>query len=712
VNEGGCLDDASIDSIASESTGADGAEGDAEDRAMHRHLASCSACRRRLDSARDDAALLAELAASVTPGAVDTLGASSATADDPPGYALQEEIHRGSQGVVYRALQRATRRVVAVKVLHRGALATLRQRQRFEREAELLATLRHPNVVTVHDCGRTRDGGFFLVMEYIEGRTLDHWLESIGPLAHPPRRREALRDTLHRFAEIASGVAAVHQRGIIHRDLKPQNILIDDAGRPHILDFGVARPEHDDDGERDGRTMAGEFVGTLATAAPEQVSGDLRLVDTRADVYALGVILYRMLTALPPYELSGSLAAVIETIRTTEPVPPSQHNRIIDAELDRVVLHALAKDPTRRYDSAGALERDVRRHLAGDPVDAMHGGRLYLLRKALARHRAAVTVASLFVMVLAAFAVTMALLYAKADAANRARMNSLTAVLGIVQSEDLHRRIDEETASRLLARIEESLRGNLMDQGAEAWAHFRELGLRQLKRGDAAAALRQFETALDLIGRADPDDLASVADLNHQRGRALWFLHRFDDALVAYQRALAIERGRSDDESEFIATSLTHLGATYRALGRLDDAEESQRSALAMRRRLHGEDDHRYAASLNNLGVLLRERGRHQEALALFEEALAIARRKGAGSEGIGAALHNIGLQHAELGRLDLAERSLLEALDVKRTDLEDDHPSVVSTRRELEQIRAGGSRSAPSTAAEGPKAPARTPLP
>lgn len=697
MSELDCIDDALIDAIA---TGAAAAP------VVSAHIRTCAHCRQRLESARSDAALLAELATTVDPR---THAPAHQSDDDPPGYELQEEVHRGSQGAVYRALHRATRRIVAVKVLHRGALATVRQRQRFEREAELLATLRHPNVVTVHDCGRTRSGGFYLAMELIEGRTLDAWLDALDPEVHPPRRRAALRDMLRLFAAIASGASAAHQRGIIHRDLKPQNIMLDAAGDPHILDFGVARPEHGDDADLTTRTMAGEFVGTLAYAAPEQVSGDPSQVDTRADVYALGVMLHRMLTGAAPYALSGSLAAVIETIRNSEPPPPSARNSAIDPELDRVVLHALAKDPAQRYESAGALERDIRRYLAGDPVDAMRGGRLYLLRKALARHRAAVAIALFLVMLLAGFGITMALLYAKAEAANVARKDSLTAVLGILQSEDLHRRIDEETASRLLARIEESLRGNLMDQEADAWAHFRELGLRQLRRADAAGALRQFETALGMVEAADPGNRAAIADLRHQSGRALWFLKRYDQALVCYQSALDIERELSGEESEAIATSLTHLGATYRALGRLDEAEVSQRAALAMRGRLHGERDLRYAASLNNLGVLLRERTRHEEALALFEQSLSIARASGAGTEGIGAALHNVGLQHAALGRSALATTFLTEALAVKRSELEDDHPSVVSTRRELDRIRADGAAATPAPAAAAPPVQERT---
>ncbi|MBM4113404.1 MAG: tetratricopeptide repeat protein [Phycisphaerae bacterium] len=718
-----CVGDAAIDGIA---------EGREPTERERRHLDSCDSCRVRLESARRDAGLLAELAASACPrvsSAADPAGADADAAEEIPGYRLLGEIHRGAQGAVMRAVQTATQRAVAVKVLHRGALATARQRQRFERETELLATLRHPNVVTVFDAGRTRSGGFFLAMELLEGSTLDSMLESERARgAFPPARRAALREALERFAALASGVAAIHRRGIIHRDLKPQNIIVDRTGAPHVIDFGVARPEQGDGGAGGGAgdgaggsagdsrllaTLEGEFVGTLAYAAPEQVAGDPALVDIRVDVYALGAILHRMLTGRAPIELTGSIAAVVDAIRSAEPAPPSRWNPAIDGELDRVVLQALAKDPAERYESAGALERDVRRHLAGDPVDAMRGGRLYLLRKALARHRAAVIVASLFFVMLLGFGITMAMLYAKANAANLARQDSLTAVLGILQSEDLHRRIDEETATRLLSRIEESLRGNLMEQPADAWAHFRELGLRQLRRGDHTSALRQFETALRMVHSADPGNRRAIADLHHQTGRALWFLRRYDEALREYEASLALERELHGEPSEAVAAGLTHLGATLRELGRLDEAEAAQRRALEMRRRLHGPDDPRYGASLNNLGVLLRERGRHEEAISLFEQALRIARASDAGVEGIGAALHNLGLAQARLGRRDDAVRSLEEAIAIKRRELEDDHPSVVSSQNELARLRGDASTpTEPGAAPPAPTAPARTPPP
>ncbi|MFO0985170.1 MAG: serine/threonine-protein kinase [Planctomycetota bacterium] len=260
--------------------------GDGAAPELAQHVASCASCRSLSDRVRANNALLAELRPSAAES--EPAPASAALGLEFPGYTILGEIHRGGQGIVYRAVQQRTKRVVALKVLIEGSFASPVKRARFEREAELAAQLKHPHIVTLYDRGVTDDGRPFLAMEFVAGNPL-----SATPAPLPPERNARLR----LFVKICRAVAHAHQRGVIHRDLKPGNIVIDDAHEPHILDFGLARaasPLVHADGAP--LTMAGEFAGTLAYASPEQLARDAQLVDTRTDMHALGLILYEMLT--------------------------------------------------------------------------------------------------------------------------------------------------------------------------------------------------------------------------------------------------------------------------------------------------------------------------------------------------------------------------------------------------------------------------------
>ncbi len=311
-----------------------------------------------------------------------------------PGYQLLREIHRGGQGVVYRALQSSTGRKVALKVLLDGAFAGPLDRARFEREIKLLAALRHQNIVTIHDSGSVA-GRFYFVMEYVAGRPLDVYMSS------EPR---SIEQSLRLFLKICDAVNAAHLRGIIHRDLKPANLLVDEQGDPHILDFGLARldPAANDEEGRTTMTHTGQFVGSLPWAAPEQADGGPARVDMRSDVYSLGVILYQMLTGKFPYSVVGPMHEVVQRIVSDPPLSPRRLRPEIDDDLATILHTCLAKDRERRYQTAGELARDVQRYLHGEPLEAKRNSAWYMLRKSLQRFRLLLSVAALFVVLLAA----------------------------------------------------------------------------------------------------------------------------------------------------------------------------------------------------------------------------------------------------------------------------------------------------------------------
>ncbi len=365
-----------------------------------RHVASCPSCREALEQYRSAQAYFEEMregfvrtrslsvpvhflspeAGSDSPPAVAASDTDSAPGPDEvsiPGYRILREIHRGGQGVVYEAIQHSTNRTVAVKVLLDSPHAGLRARWRFEREVQLVAALRHPHIVVIHDSG-IASGRYYYAMDYVRGQPLDTHARLAGL---PTRRRIEL------FQQVCDAVACAHRRGVIHRDLKPSNILVSEAGAPCVLDFGLAKMLGED-GRQPGPavSMPGSPMGTLRYMSPEQTTGDHDAVDTRSDVYSLGVILFELLTGEPPYRLKGDPMACLQTIRDQDPPRPSRLSREVNSELDAIILKCLSKEPQRRYGSAGELADDLCAFLEGRPVCARSASSIYVIRKIAMRH--------------------------------------------------------------------------------------------------------------------------------------------------------------------------------------------------------------------------------------------------------------------------------------------------------------------------------------
>ncbi|MFH1109476.1 MAG: serine/threonine-protein kinase [Planctomycetota bacterium] len=322
------------------------------------------------------------------------------------GFRILEEIGSGSQGVVYKAEQPGTRRVVALKVIREGVLASGRERLRFENEIQVASQLKHPNIAAVFESGCDHGREFF-AMEYADGDPLDVYLatHTLTP-----------DETVRLFQPICDAVSYAHRQGVIHRDLKPSNIIVDDAGIAHILDFGLAkrlsRPSEVE------ITQVGSFAGTWYYASPEQVAADGREIDVRSDVYSLSVILYEALTDAFPYPIRGVTHDQIAfQILEAAPIRPSLIRKEINDELDTIVLQSLQKDPNRRYQSASALQEDLRRFLAGEAIEAKRDSRWYVLRKTLRRYYWQACAATIALVVLLAFTVTVTVLYADARTA-------------------------------------------------------------------------------------------------------------------------------------------------------------------------------------------------------------------------------------------------------------------------------------------------------
>lgn len=319
------------------------------------------------------------------------------------GFRTLEEIGSGSQGVVYKAQQIGTRRIVALKVIREGIFASKRERRRFQTEVELASSLNHPNIVTVYACGQDFGRDFF-AMEYIDGDALDIYLD---------RHTLDIQETLQLFLQICAAVHFAHQHGVIHRDLKPANVIVNSSGEARVLDFGLAKVISDGRPVSTPITQIGDFAGTWYYASPEQMSR--AAVDVRTDVYALGVTLFEMLTDCYPYPVDDRSRQSIEKhILSTSPTRPSAIRREIDDDLDTIVSCALQKEPDRRYQSAATFADDVRNYLAGDVIQAKRDSRWYVLRKTIGRYRWQFLAGTTTVVSLIAFSIVISVLYSRA----------------------------------------------------------------------------------------------------------------------------------------------------------------------------------------------------------------------------------------------------------------------------------------------------------
>jgi len=396
-----------------------------ERRLAEAHLAQCQNCRQQTASARqkkdspdksdlyqrgENTVDIGPATESVTDhGQYATESITQATASrhlSPPwagavqskieGYDIIEALPRGGQAVVYKAYQKATKRIVVVKVLMQGPHTSDRARYRFEQEVDLAANLKHPNIVTVYDSGIAQ-GQYYYAMEYIEGKPLDRYVRS---------KELSIRQIMVLFGKVSSAVAYAHQRGVMHRDLKPGNILVDDEGEPHVLDFGLAKLTDKSaklGSEQVMTSVAGQIIGTLAFMSPEQASAQPDAIDVRTDVYSIGVILYKILTNKFPYDITGSTVQILRNIQETEPDRPSKIMRQINSEVEAILLKALAKEPQRRYQSAAQLQNDIECWLTGLPIAARSDSSIYIVRKLITKHRYVSMVAGLLLIIILSF---------------------------------------------------------------------------------------------------------------------------------------------------------------------------------------------------------------------------------------------------------------------------------------------------------------------
>ena len=515
-------------------------------------------------------ALHTPLVADATLGDTEPEGGELGPLPRIPGYTIRRRLGRGGMGVVYLAEHHALHREVALKVLQEGRRDDPAHRARFEREAAAAAKCQHPNLVQIHDVGE-HDGHCYLALEYVPGGNL---ARTMAGAPQPPRVAAALVETLARAIDHA------HRRGVIHRDLKPANILLTADGQPKITDFGLARLE-----DRSLRTEVGTILGTLAYMAPEQASGGAVAVGAAADIHALGVILYEALTGQPPYR-AETPEQTLQRILFAAVVPPSRPQPGVPRDLEAICLKCLEKNPRRRYATAAALAEDLRRYLAGEPVQARPVGRVGRLKRWSGRNPmlAGLAATLLLTFLLGTPALVVLWLRAQADRgraererdrAERSRDRALSAVHLLLQTED-EAMLAEELRPYRKALIDAGIRESqalVQDLEGDPRAEiqrlesYEALARIQFDGGNPAAARETTRKAIalaeSLVAR-DPADRRTRGVLALSLHRAATILAEDSARLAAARRSseilrsIGVETDSSDQGHSLTLMAMNH----------------------------------------------------------------------------------------------------------------------------------------------------------
>ncbi|HPF69168.1 MAG TPA: serine/threonine-protein kinase [Candidatus Krumholzibacteria bacterium] len=648
-------------------------------------LSRADAASTLVDHGADGARAVRALAESVEPGPTpmpERIGP----------YAVTGVLGEGGMGVVYRGRQdEPIRREVAIKVLRRG-LDTARVLERFAWERRSLARMDHPHIARILDAGSADDGRPYVVLELVDGVPVTQWCRE---------RQGSLDRRLALMIGVCRAVQHAHDRGVLHRDLKPGNVLVrevDGAPVPCIIDFGIAKALEESDTEL---TLAGQVVGTPAYMSPEQRAGDTARVDVRSDVYALGVMLYELLTGLRPGDEGtggGSGRDLLRPSRAATTVTDGAvpWRRRLRGDLDRICLMAVRPEPERRYPSAQALADDLQRFREGRPVTATPDSLGYRLRKTARRHPVWVATAA----AAAVFAVAgVAFLGYHADRLHRESARALkaeqqareeadaaTAIASFL--ENLLTDIDPEqgqggdvTAAQLLDDGAQRLKTDLRDMPVVRGRLLRIMAQARHSMADHEAALVLADSALAAFREvADTTStLGERAEVQSLAGTINYDLGNYAAAESHDRRAFALSRAAGPEPTAFESDLLADIATCLQAQGRVDEAADLFRESIAMADSLDTEEGQKSAAwARSNLGYMLYQQGDYLGCLRELELALAAQRRLFPGdSIELGNTLNNMGGIERELGNMPASERYFTEALDLYRRIYGEAHPAI-----------------------------------
>jgi eukaryotic-like serine/threonine-protein kinase len=643
-------------------------------------------------------------------------------------YKLIEELGKGGMGSVFLAEQvEPVKRRVALKIIKLG-MDTREVVARFEAERQALAVMDHPHIAKVYDAGATETGRPYFVMEFVRGIPLTQYCD---------KNKLSTDERLELFIPICQAVQHAHQKGVIHRDLKPSNVLVtvqDGRPVPKIIDFGIAKAIDHRLTERTLFTELGQFIGTPEYMSPEQAEMSGLDIDTRSDIYSLGIMLYELLVGVLPFDpkalRSAAFGEIQRIIRETDPpkastrlvglgetrkaiadlrrTDPGALQRQLKGDLDWIIMRAIEKDRTRRYETANGLAMDIRRHMNDEPILAHPPRAAYKMAKFVRRHKtgfaagAAVACALVVGLVLATTGLVRARRAEAVAAGERDRANQEAVAAGQVSdflvglfrvsdpSEALGntvtaREILDKGAARMKDELKDQpqIRARLMDTMGVV---YKNLGLYK----QSAVLLEQaLETRRLTLGPDHPsvsESLASLGQLSYESGR-------YREAERLFRESLDIRRKSSGDEDLKVSDSLNDLAMSLNEQGRYDEAEPLYRQALAIREKVLGDQSPEVAQSLNNLGMFLYRKKAFAEAEQLFRKALGLNRRRfGEEHPEVSANFNNLGLVLRDSGKLTEAEEAFLRTLAMDRKFYGSDHPLYANSLVNLAalQVRMG----------------------
>ena len=629
----------------------------------------------------------------------EDLHSTQATHDRVGPYRILRKIGGGGMGIVYLAEQTGpVRRKVALKMIRKD-MDTGDVLARFDTERQALGLMDHPGIARVFDAGSDATDRPYFVMEHVAGEPLTSYCD---------RNRMNPTERLGLFRQVCDAVQHAHQKGIIHRDLKPSNVLVtvmDGTPAPKIIDFGIAKAVVGKLTDDALCTEYGQIIGTPEYMSPEQAAGNSIDVDTRTDVYSLGVILYELLTGTPPFSSDELRSAGLDEsrrrIREDEPPKPSTRvstlgrtalalahkrhtepkklSRLLRGDLDWITMKALEKDRNRRYATALELDEEIRRHLSHEPVQAGPPSGLYRIRKFVRKHRIGVAACLAVALSLLGGLTASIVLYSRAEReAGQAIEDRLAAEQA--RTEEMRQRRAAESAQALAEEKQE-----LAEQEAEkAKAISHALGrvlssFSPRTMGGEVRFVDVLDRAVEDLDSSSFEDGEIEASLRKRIGEAYRDLGLVKKALPQIRRALELYIGTVGEEDAITLRCKVSLAGVLESRSEFEEAEAVCLEALQTLRSVHGDGDPATRTARNELGTILYAQGRYEESYDIFSDLLEYYRSVyEEDNEWTLLALLNMGFALSGLGRTEEEKRVLEEALEGYRSALGDEHPLTI----------------------------------